>query len=182
MENCRRGHARDPPGNMHTPAFRLLTVREWGGACTSWRSGRGDTIPITGVFPFLSFLSLTLSKGLFTSNLLSQIVGPISRFFEIGFFPKMEKYWAVPPILGRHRQRKVYVSASSNVWRHKLRIPTDQLMYINQSFSCPFSVNLWKNGHREIHKDSLNAALCPRNFVSHCCWYWRPVCPLEKLV
>ena len=28
---------------------------------------------------------------------MSRIVGPISSFFEIVFFPKMEKYWAVPP-------------------------------------------------------------------------------------
>ena len=28
---------------------------------------------------------------------MSRIVGPISRFFEIGFSPKMEKYCAVPP-------------------------------------------------------------------------------------
>ena len=66
-------------------------------ACTSWSSRRGDARPITGVLPFLTFLSLTLSKGLFTSNILSKIVGPISRFFFIRFFPKMEKYWAVPP-------------------------------------------------------------------------------------
>ena len=91
MANCHRGHAWDPPGNMHSPAFCLLTAREWGGACTIWSSGRSDAIPIIGVFPFMTFLSLTLSKGLFTSNL------PILRFLEIGFFPKMEKYWAVPP-------------------------------------------------------------------------------------
>ena len=96
MANFRRGHARDPPGNMHSPVFCLLSAREWGGACISWRSGRGDASPITGVLPFLSFLSLTLSKGIFTSNLLSKIVGLISRFFEIGFFQKMEKYWAMP--------------------------------------------------------------------------------------
>ena len=62
--------------------------------------GRGGAIPITGVLPFLSFLSLTLSKGLFTNNLLSKTVGPISRFFEIRVFPKMKKYWAVPPTDG----------------------------------------------------------------------------------
>ena len=97
MANYRRGHARDPPGNMHSPAFLLLTAREWGGACTIWSSGRSDASPITGLLPFLTFLSLTLSKGIFTSHHMSRIVGPISRFFEIGFFLKMEKYLAVPP-------------------------------------------------------------------------------------
>ena len=97
MENFRQGHARDPPRNMHSPVFRLLTAKEWGGACTSWSSGRGDASPVTVVLPFLAFLSLTLSKGLFKSHQMSRIVGPISKFFEIGSFPKMEKYWAVPP-------------------------------------------------------------------------------------
>ena len=31
---------------------------------------------------------------------MSRIVELISRFFEIGIFPKMEKYWTVPPIDG----------------------------------------------------------------------------------
>ena len=57
----------------------------------------GDAGPIAGVLKFLTFLSLTLSKGIFTSNLLSKMVGPILRLFEIGFFPKNGKYWAVPP-------------------------------------------------------------------------------------
>ena len=69
--------------------------------------GRGGAIPITGVLPFLSFLSLTLSKRLFTGNLLSKIVAPISRFFEIGFFPKMEKYWAVPPTVDTLKHEKI---------------------------------------------------------------------------
>ena len=58
--------------------------------------GRGDASPITVILPFLSFLSLTLSKGLFTSNILSKVVGPISRFFEIGVFPKMENIGLCP--------------------------------------------------------------------------------------
>ena len=82
---------------MRSPAFLLLSSRERGGACTSWILGRGDAIPITGIFLFLSFLSPTLSKGLFTNNLLSKIVGPITRFFEIGFFLKNKKYWALLP-------------------------------------------------------------------------------------
>ena len=99
MANCRQGHARDPPGNMHSRVFCLLTAREWGGACTSWIYGRSDARPITGVLPFLTFLSLTLSKGIFTSHQMSRIVGPILRFFEIGFSPKMEQHWAVPPTI-----------------------------------------------------------------------------------
>ena len=71
----------------------------------------GDASPITGVLPFLTFLLLTLSKGLFTSRQMSRIVGTILRFFEIGFFPKMEKYWDVPPII-----------KAQNVWAHLSQI------------------------------------------------------------
>ena len=85
----------NPPGNMHSPAFRLLTDRDRGGACTSSSTSRGNASSITGVLTILTFLSLTLSKRLFTSHQMSRIVGQILRF---GFFPKMEKYWAVPPI------------------------------------------------------------------------------------
>ena len=51
--------------------------------------------------------------------------------------------------------------ASSKVWRQGRRIPTDQTIYIDQSFSCRFSVNLWKDACQEIREDSLNAACCP---------------------
>ena len=98
MANFRRGHVRDPSGNMHSPAFRLMTARGWGGAWTSWSSGRGDAIPITGVFQFLTFLLLTLSKGIFMSHQTSRIVGPILRFFEIGIFLKWKKMGCAPYI------------------------------------------------------------------------------------
>ena len=49
--------------------------------------------------PFLSFLSLTLSKGLFTSNLLSKTVGLISRFLEIGFSRKWKNIGLCPLII-----------------------------------------------------------------------------------
>ena len=97
-----------PRGTWNHRNFACWQLGSEGGACTSWIPGMGDAIPITGVLTFLTFLtflSLTLSKGIFTSNLMSKIVGPISRFFEIGFFPKMEKIglWPLPQgITGWH--------------------------------------------------------------------------------
>ena len=61
----------------------------------------GDAGPIAGVLTFLTFLSLILSKGLFTSNILSKMVGPILRLFEIGFFPKMENIGLYPLVVFR---------------------------------------------------------------------------------
>ena len=60
-----------------------------------------DAGPIAGVLKFLTFLLLTLSKGLFTSNLLSKIVGPILRLFEIGFFLKMVNIGLYPLVVFR---------------------------------------------------------------------------------
>ena len=60
--------------------------------------------------------------------------------------------------------------ASSEVLHHGHRVPTDQLMYIDKSFYCWLSVDLWKDGRREIREDSLNAARFPRHVVLHFCW------------
>ena len=65
---------KNPPEGMLGTHRRTCTRRHFafwpiwseGGACTSWNSRRGDASSITGVLPFLTFLSITLSKGLFT--------------------------------------------------------------------------------------------------------------------
>ena len=72
-------------------------------------------------------------------------------------------------LLGRHCQREVSKLASSEVPYHGLRIPADQLMYIDQPFSCRFSVNIWMDGRQEIREDSLDAVCCPHRFVLHSC-------------
>ena len=64
----------------------------------------------------------------------------------------------------RYCQRKVSMLAFYQCRHHRHRIPTYQLMYFNQSFSCRFSSNIWKDGHQEIRKDSLNAACFPLPF------------------
>ena len=64
-------------------------------------------------------------------------------------------------LLGRHCQCEVSVLASSEVRRHGRRIPNYQSMYIDQSFSCRFSVDLWKGGRQEIREDSLYVFFCP---------------------
>ena len=53
-------------------------------------SGSGDVSPITGD-------RSPCQKCFSQSHQMSRIVGPISRFFEISFFLKMEEYWAVSP-------------------------------------------------------------------------------------
>ena len=85
-------------------------------------------------------------------------------------------------LLVHHRQRKVSISASSKVWHHRRCIPTDQSMYVDQSFYCWLYVNIWKDGCWELREDSLDAASCPRHFVLQLCWDWRWVWPLGQLV
>ena len=68
---------------------------------------------------------------------------------------------------GCHCQRGVFVTASSEVLRHRHRIPTDQLMKIDYYFSCHFSLNLRKDRCQKVRKDPLEAACCPRHIVLH---------------
>ena len=64
-------------------------------------------------------------------------------------------------LLRRHRQHEVSMSASFKVRRHGRRIPTYQLMYLNQTFSYRFSANLWEDGRHEICKESLDSVCYP---------------------
>ena len=84
--------------------------------------------------------------------------------------------------LWHHRQRKVSMLASSKVRHHGRCIPTYQLMYLNQSFSCRFSTNIWKDGRRKIYEEFLDADRCPHYFVSDSCCAWQRVRPLVKFV
>ena len=139
-------------------------VHQWGQEY--WFNLRGDLLLQSSVHTNVLEKQLFVFSELFSSECLFLDAPHSLRLVAWVLRQHKRESCLFYILLGRHQQREVSVSASSEVRRRRRRIPTDKSMYIDQFFSCRLSVNIWKDRRQEVRKDSLDAACCPA--ISSC--------------